>query len=315
MKQWYAKEFSLLTEVSVRTLHHYDKIGLLKPSLRQSNRYRLYSEKDLLKLQQIIALKFFGFELAQIKQLLAHNTGVLEHFSLQAKFLQEKAETLMQASCILKQVTEHCSREQSIPWEQIIQLIEVYRMTQQLKNSWIKEVFNPKELEQYAQFEANLKTRFNENEKKQFEDAWFSLVNEINNNLHLDPQSPVAISLAKQCMELINNLYGKEHANLRTSKWEKGFKKGKGLEDHGLTSKIVDWLDRAIDAYWFKCIHEVLSQVNKTDCTKSVAAWNELMENICGDSSELRTAVYNKIMDDEEISRGAKYWLRKISKI
>lgn len=32
MKQWYAKEFSRLTQVSVRTLHHYDKIGLLKPS-------------------------------------------------------------------------------------------------------------------------------------------------------------------------------------------------------------------------------------------------------------------------------------------
>ncbi|WP_454786152.1 hypothetical protein [Legionella sp. WA2024007413] len=55
--------------------------------------------------------------------------------------------------------------------------------------------------------------------------------------------------------------------------------------------------------------------MNKTDCTKSVAAWNELMENICGDSIELRTAVYNKIMDGEEISREAKDWLRKISKI
>lgn len=65
MKQWYAKEFSRLTHVSVRILHHYDKIGLLKPSLRLSNRYRLYSEQDLSKLQQIIALKFFGFELAQ----------------------------------------------------------------------------------------------------------------------------------------------------------------------------------------------------------------------------------------------------------
>jgi len=52
-------------------LHHYDKIGLLKPSMRLSNGYRLYSETDLLKLQQIIALKFFGFELSQIKLLLA----------------------------------------------------------------------------------------------------------------------------------------------------------------------------------------------------------------------------------------------------
>ena len=79
MKQWYAKALSELTYVSVRTLHHYDKIGLLKPTLRQSNGYRLYSEKDLLKLQQIIALKFFGFELSQIKLLLAKQDGMIEN--------------------------------------------------------------------------------------------------------------------------------------------------------------------------------------------------------------------------------------------
>lgn len=59
MTQWYGKDLSRLTHVTVQTLHHYDRFGLLKPSLRLSNGYRLYSEKDLLKLQQIIALKFF----------------------------------------------------------------------------------------------------------------------------------------------------------------------------------------------------------------------------------------------------------------
>ena len=48
MTQWYVNELSKLTKVTVRTLHHYDKIGLLKPSLRRSNGYRLYSEADLL---------------------------------------------------------------------------------------------------------------------------------------------------------------------------------------------------------------------------------------------------------------------------
>src|SRR5580704_18924363 len=108
MKQWYAKELSQLTQVSVRTLHHYDKIGLLKPTLRQSNGYRLYSEKDLLKLQQIIALKFFGFELSQIKLLLAKQDDAIENFAMQSKFLQEKAETLLEASRILKRVTDNC---------------------------------------------------------------------------------------------------------------------------------------------------------------------------------------------------------------
>lgn len=70
MTQWFVKDLSQLTGVSVQTLHHYDRIGLLKPSLRLANGYRVYSEKDLLKLQQIIALKFFGFELSQIKTLL-----------------------------------------------------------------------------------------------------------------------------------------------------------------------------------------------------------------------------------------------------
>jgi len=70
MTQWYVKDLSKLTGISAQTLHHYDRIDLLKPSLRLSNGYRLYSEKDLLQLQQIIALKFFGFKLSQIKALL-----------------------------------------------------------------------------------------------------------------------------------------------------------------------------------------------------------------------------------------------------
>lgn len=39
----------------MQTLHHYDRINLLKPSIRFANGYRVYSEKDLLKLQQIAA--------------------------------------------------------------------------------------------------------------------------------------------------------------------------------------------------------------------------------------------------------------------
>ena len=57
MAQWFVKELSKLTHISVQTLHHYDRIDLLKPSVRLENNYRLYSEKDLFKLQQIIALK------------------------------------------------------------------------------------------------------------------------------------------------------------------------------------------------------------------------------------------------------------------
>ena len=104
MTQWYVKDLSKLTGVSVQTLHHYDRIDLLKPSVRLSNAYRIYSEKNLLQLQQIIALKFFGFELSQIKALLTGSVGELEHFSVQAQFLERKAGTLLDASKALKNI-------------------------------------------------------------------------------------------------------------------------------------------------------------------------------------------------------------------
>ncbi len=86
MVQWYVKELSQLTNVSVQTLHHYDRINLLKPSIRLPNNYRVYSEKDLIKLQQIIALKIFGFSLSQIKTLLSKPVNINDQLTIQASF-------------------------------------------------------------------------------------------------------------------------------------------------------------------------------------------------------------------------------------
>lgn len=55
-----------LSGLSVRTLHYYDKIKLLKPKLRSPNAYRLYGEDEILKLQQILFYKEFGFTLKEI---------------------------------------------------------------------------------------------------------------------------------------------------------------------------------------------------------------------------------------------------------
>ena len=87
MTQFYIKDLSKLTGVSPQTLHHYDRIDLLKPSVRMANDYRLYGEKDLLKLKKIVSLKFFGFELSQIRILLESNADIADHFLVQARFL------------------------------------------------------------------------------------------------------------------------------------------------------------------------------------------------------------------------------------
>ena len=56
--------------ISVRTLHHYDQIGLLKPSTRTEAGYRLYGTEDLLRLQQVLFYRELDFPLEEIRIIL-----------------------------------------------------------------------------------------------------------------------------------------------------------------------------------------------------------------------------------------------------
>jgi 7-cyano-7-deazaguanine reductase len=98
-KRYRIKEFAELTKVTVRTLRYYDKIGLLKPGFRRPNGYRVYADEDLLRLQQIVTLKFMGFSLARIGELL-NRKGFLIAKSLraQAEAVRDEIARLRQAS-------------------------------------------------------------------------------------------------------------------------------------------------------------------------------------------------------------------------
>ena len=64
------KEVSELAGVSIRTLQHYDKIGLLCPSMRSEAGWRLYTDEDLTRLQQILLFRELEFPLKDIKRIL-----------------------------------------------------------------------------------------------------------------------------------------------------------------------------------------------------------------------------------------------------
>src|SRR4051812_43697736 len=64
------KELAQIANVSVRTLHHYDEIGLLQPSQRSAAGYRKYDRSDLLRLQQILIRRELGLPLEEIRRCL-----------------------------------------------------------------------------------------------------------------------------------------------------------------------------------------------------------------------------------------------------
>ncbi|MED1602722.1 MerR family transcriptional regulator [Alkalihalophilus marmarensis] len=91
------KELAELVGISVRTLHHYDEIGLLKPDTISEAGYRYYSESNLDTLQQILFYKELGFSLKQIKEILEDpRFNQQKALVWQRKMLLEKRDKLNQ---------------------------------------------------------------------------------------------------------------------------------------------------------------------------------------------------------------------------
>ena len=91
---FHIKEAAELSGVSIKTLHHYDKIGLLVP-VKSENGYRTYSQEDLERLQVILYYKYLGFSLDQIAELLAkEKSNLLPHLTKQLDYLTQERKRL-----------------------------------------------------------------------------------------------------------------------------------------------------------------------------------------------------------------------------
>jgi DNA-binding transcriptional MerR regulator len=90
-------EFAELSGVTVKTLHHYDRLGLLKPR-RTETGYRIYTSRDLERLQQVVALKYVGLSLQQIRMVLKRAPLELpDALRLQRQVLEAKQRHLARA--------------------------------------------------------------------------------------------------------------------------------------------------------------------------------------------------------------------------
>lgn len=95
MRVYTVKQLASLAHISVRTLHYYDEIGLLKPSYVKPNGYRCYEEKELIKLQQILFFRELDFSLEHIKQMFDSPIfNTIEALEDQQKMLELKKERL-----------------------------------------------------------------------------------------------------------------------------------------------------------------------------------------------------------------------------
>jgi DNA-binding transcriptional MerR regulator len=90
---WTVGELARLAGVTVRTLHHYDRIGLVQPGERTPAGYRSYDGRDLDRLQQVLVYRELGFPLEEVATLLDDpDTDPAVHLRRQHRLLRERLE-------------------------------------------------------------------------------------------------------------------------------------------------------------------------------------------------------------------------------
>ncbi|HEX2623434.1 MAG TPA: MerR family transcriptional regulator [Phototrophicaceae bacterium] len=109
------KQLSDLADISVRTLHYYDEIGLLRPSKVGSNSYRYYDDAAVLRLQQILFYREIGLELMQIKDILDDSKfDVVTALRSHRAVLQEKIHRLENLVGTVDSTIRHLAGEETM---------------------------------------------------------------------------------------------------------------------------------------------------------------------------------------------------------
>lgn len=161
-------EFAKRAGVTIRALHHYDRLGLFKPSGRTSAGYRVYCDRDFARLEQIVALKFIGFPLSQIREILRRKdpdlAGALRQ---QRQILAEKRDHLDRAVQAIERAEKIVAAGGKPDWEPFRKVIEVIQM--QTRKDWMKKYYTEEQL-------ANLRQRWSPEVQAESERGWADLV-------------------------------------------------------------------------------------------------------------------------------------------
>lgn len=140
-------KFSKKTGVSIRTLHYYDEIGLLKAQKDLSSGHRLYGENHIVKLQKILALKFLGYNLEEIRLMLTNtslNLNLQDTLIQQQKAFEKKKEHLDKVLKAINQTISLLDSQKDVPSEILISLINNIQ-NEKNQRTWL-EHFTSKEI-------------------------------------------------------------------------------------------------------------------------------------------------------------------------
>lgn len=202
--------------MTLRTLRFYDRVGLLRPTGRTEAGYRLYTDEDLVRLQQILGLKFLGFSLQEIRACLAAGPQALGEVLLQQKALLTEKRRQLDAVLRTLEETERLLQEGRCDWDAVAGVIRMMQMDQ--KNEWVKKHFTPEQLRKMEELGASAYSpealqelaqrggEWTEADQQRAQEQWAHVAAEAKRlaAAGADPAGPEAQALAKLKCDLLS---------------------------------------------------------------------------------------------------------------
>lgn len=210
-------EFAKLAGVTVRALQYYDRIGLLAPAGNTEGGHRLYQRRDLLRLQQILTLKWMGFKLDQIKELLeSPEYDLRTALRFQKGAIDSQIAQLQEASQALEQALK-------------LKNLEAGMLNNQAVSRVIRAVTSPEEMPKHYSDEAwaGIVTRgmnYSQADFARFAEDWQKLYEQFEELQHLPPDSAPVQELAATMFGYLEAFTAgdKETEEGLRRKWEAG---------------------------------------------------------------------------------------------
>lgn len=195
-------EFANLAGVTVRALHHYDRLGLLKPKQRTRSGYRLYTNRDFGRLEQIVVLKFLGIPLKQIRGLLEADSKMPTVLQRQREVLSEKRRQLEKAIRAIGNA-QYAIQSRGEPDWKLFQFI-VREIEMEKSQEWKAKYFSPEARAKVAE-RRNL---WSPELQAKVSKRWEELYRDVEACLNEDPAGPKAQVLGARWRELVNQFTG-----------------------------------------------------------------------------------------------------------
>ncbi len=232
---------------TVRTLQYYDRENLLKPSAQSEGGRRLYTYKDMVRLHQIMSLKYLGFSLDDIKnRLLNLDTPeeVMAVLGEQAQILRENIAKLKEALAATEALQAEVRQMNTVDFNKYADIIKLLEMKNE--NYWAIKLFDDKIL-------THLKNNFTEDSGKRIFTRWQSLCEQT---VQLQkagepPEGKKGQEIAREWWDMVMEFTGGDMSllpelkkfNENKNEWSAEWKEKQSLAD--------EFIGKAMD-YYFK---------------------------------------------------------------